>query len=84
MRKTSEELNSEVAIENIWELCGEIPETNEFPHWETINRYPGNEKPLLSDPDRPYDLPGNGVYRKTLETRQSKQGAETPKDSGIL
>ena len=39
MRKTSEELNSEVAIENIWKLCGETPETDEFPHWETINRY---------------------------------------------
>lgn len=39
MRKTSEELNSDTVIENIWELCGETPTTDEIPYWETINRY---------------------------------------------
>jgi len=39
MRKTSEELNTDTVIENIWELCGETPTTDELPYWETINRY---------------------------------------------
>ena len=39
MRKTSEELNSDTMIENIWELCGEKPRAEELPYWETINRY---------------------------------------------
>lgn len=39
MRKTSEELNSDTVIENVWELCGESPTVNEIPYWETINRY---------------------------------------------
>lgn len=39
MRKTSEELNSDTVIENIWELCGESPTVDEIPYWETINRY---------------------------------------------
>ena len=37
MRKTSEELNSDTVIENVWELCGESPTVNEIPYWETIN-----------------------------------------------
>ena len=39
MRKTSEELNSDTMIENIWELCGEKPTAEDLPYWETINRY---------------------------------------------
>ena len=39
MRKTSEEFNSDIVIENIWELCGEEQTVNELPYWETINRY---------------------------------------------
>lgn len=39
MRKTSEEFNSDIMIENIWELCAEEGETYELPYWETINRY---------------------------------------------
>lgn len=39
MRKTSEELNSDTMIENIWVLCGEKPSAGELPYWETINRY---------------------------------------------
>ena len=38
MRKTSEEFNSDTAVENIWFLCGEEP-AEELPYWETINRY---------------------------------------------
>lgn len=38
MRKTSEELNSSVSIENTGFLCGE-PDLPELPYWETINRY---------------------------------------------
>jgi len=39
MRKTSEELNSDAVIENIWALCGETPTVDELPYWETVNRY---------------------------------------------
>ncbi len=39
MRKTSEELNSDTMIGNIWELCAEEPTAEELPYWETINRY---------------------------------------------
>lgn len=39
MRKTSEEFNSEIIINNIWTLCGEEPAVDELPYWETINRY---------------------------------------------
>lgn len=39
MRKTSEEFNSDIIIENIWELCAEEGEVCELPYWETINRY---------------------------------------------
>ena len=39
MRKTSEELNNSASIMNIWDLCGEEPEEEELPYWETINRY---------------------------------------------
>lgn len=38
MRKTSEEFNSDVVIENIAFLCKE-PELVELPYWETINNY---------------------------------------------
>lgn len=38
MRKTSEEFNSEIMIENIKILCGEN-ELEELPYWETINDY---------------------------------------------
>lgn len=37
MRKTSEEFNSEKAIQNIGYLCGE--QLKEIPYWETINLY---------------------------------------------
>ena len=37
MRKTSEEFNSETAIENIGYLCGQ--ELKELPYWETVNNY---------------------------------------------
>jgi len=37
MRKTSEEFNSPIVIENIGCLCGE--ELEELPYWETINNY---------------------------------------------
>ena len=37
MRKTSEEFNSQIAIENIGYLCGEKLE--ELPYWETVNNY---------------------------------------------
>ena len=39
MRKTSEEFNSDIVIENIWELCAEKETVHELPYWETINRY---------------------------------------------
>ncbi len=40
MRKTSEEFNSDTAIENLWTLCGEkTPAVEELPYWETVNRY---------------------------------------------
>ncbi len=39
MRKTSEEFNSDLMIENIWELCAEEETVRELPYWETINRY---------------------------------------------
>ncbi len=37
MRSTSEEFNTETAIENLGYLCGE--ELEEAPYWETINNY---------------------------------------------
>ena len=37
MRKTSEEFNSETAIENIGYLCRQ--ELKELPYWETVNNY---------------------------------------------
>lgn len=37
MRKTSEEFNSDIMIENIGYLCGQ--ELIELPYWETINNY---------------------------------------------
>ena len=37
MRKTSEEFNSPIVIENIGILCGE--ELEEAPYWETVNNY---------------------------------------------
>ncbi len=39
MRKTSEEFNSDIVIENIWGICREEPAGQELPYWETINRY---------------------------------------------
>ncbi len=39
MRKTSEEFNSDLMIENIWERCAEEETVRELPYWETINRY---------------------------------------------
>lgn len=39
MRKTSEEFNSSMVVENIWMICGEKPTVDELPYWETINRY---------------------------------------------
>ncbi len=39
MRKTSEEFNSEQAIDNIWAICGEEQTVKELPYWETVNRY---------------------------------------------
>lgn len=39
MRKTSEEFNSDIMIENIWMLSQEEPTVEEIPYWETINRY---------------------------------------------
>lgn len=39
MRKSSEEFNSDVVIENIWVICGEEPTVDELPYWETVNRY---------------------------------------------
>ena len=43
MRKTSEEFDSEIVIENIGYLCGEKLE--EVPYWETINNYLKRVKP---------------------------------------
>lgn len=37
MRKTTEEFNSEIVIENLGYLCGEALE--DAPYWETINNY---------------------------------------------
>ena len=37
MRKTSEEFNSPIVIENIGCLCGE--DLQELPYWETVNNY---------------------------------------------
>ncbi len=37
------------------------------------------EKPLLSDPDRPYDLPDHGSMGKAVGKGASEQGAEAPK-----
>jgi hypothetical protein len=37
MRKTSEEFNCEIVIENIGRFCGE--DLEELPYWETINNY---------------------------------------------
>lgn len=37
--KTSEELNSDTVIENVWKLCRKKPTAEELPYWETINRY---------------------------------------------
>ncbi len=45
MRKASEELNSDVVIENLWAICGESPTVDEIPYWETINRYLKKIKP---------------------------------------
>lgn len=39
MRKTSEEFNSDIVIENIWRICGEETAVEELPYWETVNRY---------------------------------------------
>lgn len=39
MRKTSEEFNCSAPVRNIWDLCGNEPEEEELPYWETINRY---------------------------------------------
>ncbi len=39
MRKTSQNFNSDIVIQNIWELCGENMTTDELPYWETINKY---------------------------------------------
>ena len=43
MRKTSEEFNSPIVIENIGCLCGE--ELEELPYWETVNNYLKRVKP---------------------------------------
>ena len=43
MRKTSEEFNSQIVIENIGYLCGE--DLKELPYWETINNYLERVKP---------------------------------------
>ena len=37
-RKTSEEFNSNLVIENIGYLCGQA-ELEELPKWETLNHY---------------------------------------------
>ena len=37
MRKTSEEFNCEIAVENIGRFCGE--DLEELPYWETVNNY---------------------------------------------
>ena len=39
MRKTSQEFNSDIVIQNIRELCGEKASMDEIPYWETINQY---------------------------------------------
>ena len=39
MRKTSQKFNSDMVIQNIWEMCGESAPLDEIPYWETINRY---------------------------------------------
>ncbi len=39
MRKTSQKFNSDIVIQNIWELCGEDMAAGEIPYWETINKY---------------------------------------------
>jgi len=43
MRKTSEEFNSQIVIENIGYLCGE--DLKELPYWETVNNYLERVKP---------------------------------------
>ena len=43
MRKTSEEFNSAIAIENIGYLCEE--DLKEAPYWETVNDYLKRVKP---------------------------------------
>ena len=45
MRKTSEELNSEIMVKNVWTLCREEAVVDELPYWETINRYLGRPEP---------------------------------------
>ena len=43
MRKTSEEFNCEIAVENIGRFCGE--DLEELPYWETVNNYLERVKP---------------------------------------
>jgi len=45
MRKTSQNFNSNIVIQNIWELCGEDMAVDELPYWETINKYLEKLKP---------------------------------------
>ena len=45
MRKTSEEFNSDIMIENIRVLCGMDTADARIPYWETINRYLKNVDP---------------------------------------
>jgi len=63
MRKTSEEFNSDVIIENIWEICGGKPSVDEIPYWETINRYLKK-----TDPARLQDVV-NQLVRRLLRGR---------------
>jgi len=39
MRKTSQKFNSDIVIQNIWELCGDDKPVDELPYWETVNKY---------------------------------------------
>ena len=39
MRKTSQKFNTDVVIQNIWEICSEEMTIDEIPYWETINKY---------------------------------------------
>ena len=42
------------------------------------------EKPLLSDSDRPYDLPDHGSLGKAVGKGAAEQGAEAPEIIGVM